>query len=55
MWDTWEWDTMLSDTTAVGHYEIVCLYGEDSGLYGESAYKMKDAYTARWAYTVKDA
>ena len=46
---------MLNGTTAVGHYSIVCLYGEDLVLYGESTYKVKDASTVKYAYTVKDA
>ena len=41
--------------TNVGHYSIVCLYGEVSGLYGGSTYKLKDAKTVKYAYTVKDA
>ena len=42
----------------VGNYLIVCvyrLYGEESGLYGESTYKVKHAWTVKYAYTVKDA
>ena len=39
----------------VGHFAIVCLYGEDLVLHGESTYKVKDASTVKYAYTVKDA
>ena len=46
---------MLNGTTVVVNYEIVCLYGEYSGLYGKSIYKTKDAWTVKYAYTVKDA
>ena len=40
---------------AIGYYSIVCLYGEDSGLHDGSTYKVKDAWSMKYAYTVKDA
>ena len=48
-------DGVKDHVNSVGLYQIVCLYGEDLCLYGESAYKINGAYLTRQTYAMKHA